>query len=56
MLRDPAMIERGGFLVPRDLARGASSGSDGIRLEDLGKGSGEAADPTQASPPQEAQP
>jgi arylsulfatase A-like enzyme len=51
MLRDPDMVERGGYLVPRDVrSLGAEGDAAGLRLSDLPKPA-EPLDSSQAAPP-----
>ena len=60
MLRDPDMVERNGFLVPRDVSSLAKDGAGGIRLGDIGKGQGPAGaasdGESEEAPPEGAQP
>jgi arylsulfatase A-like enzyme len=56
MLRDPNMVERGGYLVPRDVTELAeASDSAGIRLGDIGRAP-PPSDSSQEAPPEGAQP
>jgi arylsulfatase A-like enzyme len=55
MLRDTDMVERGGYLVPRDVSTlGAHGEAAGLRLGDLPRAA--PVDSAQAAPPAEAQP